>query len=129
MSANTSIKVQSEFAELVRNAASRSHRSLAGQLEYWARIGIAVERLPATRKRIDDAVNGTLDAATLTEEDLAFFEEAMAFANPTAEDDAAFAAYLRSHGGGVGVDDAGRIVKRSAQGMTTVLAESVGDDR
>ena len=65
MSGFTSIKVQAEFAELVRVAAARSHRSVAGQLEYWARIGRAVERLPLARKHVEAAAHGTLDAAAL----------------------------------------------------------------
>ena len=104
-SKDTSIKVDGEFAELVRVAAARSHRSVAGQLEYWARIGRAVERLPLARKHVEAAAHGTLDAAALSEQDMAFFEEALALATPTPEEEAAFADYLRQHGGGVGDDD------------------------
>lgn len=101
-SKDTSIVVPAEFAELVRVAAVRSQRSLAAQLEYWARIGRAVERLPLAREHLDAAAHGTLDADDLTDEELAFFEEALALVSPTPAEEAAFADYLRQHGGGAG---------------------------
>jgi hypothetical protein len=127
MKANTSIKVQAGFADLVRSAAARAHRSVAGQLEYWARIGRAVEATPIAHKHIEDAANGRLDAKALTDEELSFFEEAFALAHLAPEEDTAFANYLRQHGSGVGVDDADRIVKRDRAGKVTVIAEHVGD--
>lgn len=127
MNVNTSIKVQADFANLVRAAAARAHRSVAGQLEYWARIGRAVEAAPITHTHIERAAGGHLNPNELTEQELAFFEEAVALAHPSPEDDAAFAEYLRTHGAGAGVDESGRIVKRTRDGKIIVIAENVGD--
>lgn len=41
-------------------------------------------------------------ATDLSTEEMAFFEEAMALSNHTPEEEAAFAEYLRKHGGGTG---------------------------
>lgn len=99
-SKDTPTEVPGQFAEPVRVAATRSQRSLAAQLEHGARIGRTVERQPLARGQAAAAAHGTLDADDLTDEELA--EEALALANPGPADDAAWAGYLREHGGGVG---------------------------
>lgn len=44
----------------------------------------------------------SLDAAVVTDEDIAFFEEVMDLANPTPEDEAIFTAHIDQHGHGTG---------------------------
>lgn len=43
--AGVAIKISEEVAELVRRAAAASDRSMAGQVEHWARLAMEVEDL------------------------------------------------------------------------------------
>jgi len=75
MSGFTSIKVDSEFAEQVRQDAAAAHRSIAGQLMYWAKIGKAFdEAVPVAKARLAAAVEGTLDADTFSPQEVSEFE-------------------------------------------------------
>jgi hypothetical protein len=41
MSASTSIRINQEFYEQAKQDAMQEHRSIAGQIEFWARVGRA----------------------------------------------------------------------------------------
>lgn len=41
MAASTSIRIDQELYEQARNEASAEHRTIAGQVEYWAKVGRA----------------------------------------------------------------------------------------
>lgn len=41
--ANTAVKISNELAQLAKAAAKSADRSMAGQIEHWARLGAAVD--------------------------------------------------------------------------------------
>ena len=104
-SKDTPIGVPADCAGRVGLAADRSQPSLAAPLECSARIGRAADRLPLLREHPYAAAHGTFATGDLTDEELAFFEEALALANPGPGEEAAFARHLREHGGGVGASN------------------------
>lgn len=67
------------------------------------------------------------DSAMILSESRTLSTGAVELALTSADDDANVSAYLAKHGGGVGVDEHGRIVRRDAQGKTIVIAENDGD--
>jgi hypothetical protein len=67
------------------------------------------------------------DSAMILSESRTLSMEAVELALTSGDDDANFSSYLAKHGGGVGVDEHGRIVRRDAQGKTIVIAENDGD--
>ncbi|MBP9742841.1 MAG: hypothetical protein KBD37_05735 [Burkholderiales bacterium] len=42
--AGSSVKLSMNFYELAKKAAEFNHRSIAGQVEYWCRLGYAIEK-------------------------------------------------------------------------------------
>lgn len=82
---------------------------------------------PSDRRDITTSDRGRPSASELSDEEIAFFEETMALANPTPEEEAGFAEYVRRHGSS-GVDDQGRLVKRDAAGNIIVIAERLDDE-
>lgn len=109
----SAIKLSDTFVEIARNEGRVMGRSIAGQVEHWARLGRAVERAPGFSY---DRVHAALSARTSID-DLTADEHAVALAaledhleNLPRDRDAAFFARLRAAGAPVH----GEIVRRSA---------------
>lgn len=70
------IKVNVDLVEDARAIGATFNRSIGGQIEYWARLGRAVEQVPGyTMDRIQAALEGRFDAAQLSEEERVYFDE------------------------------------------------------
>ncbi|MDR3510644.1 MAG: hypothetical protein P4L73_03360 [Caulobacteraceae bacterium] len=113
-----SVKLSSAFIEEVRQEASVVHRSVGAQVEYWARLGRAVENTPGFGiDRVRQALDGRLTLETLSaEEQNAVFDQlGDQFDNPPAELKAHYAELGRREGA-VGADAQGRLVRREASG-------------
>lgn len=121
------VRVSASTMKLARAEAALAGRTLSGQVDYWARLGRAVEHSPAfNHVRVRAALAGKLDADTLNDaESEAYFAglgEAME-TQPTASGQA-FWDRLRAEGGGVGLDETGRLVRGHADGSVEVLKPS-----
>jgi hypothetical protein len=95
------IKLSDEFVDLARSESRVMGRSIAGQVELWARLGRAVERAPGFDYERIRAVLSARESF----DDLAADEQAVALAELEAyledlprEGDAAFFAALRAAG-------------------------------
>jgi len=114
---NQSIKLSSDEMRLVREAAARSHRSIAGQAEYWMRIGRAIEQSPNFNyARIQEALAAGRSPDTLDEEEQDVYLEAFVQSlwEPTAQEEAFFAE-RRKKGLGVGLNENGELVSHDPQ--------------
>lgn len=110
------VKVSEDVMEDLRDTAALQNRSIAGQAEYWMRLGRAVERDPRLSfALVEQALRGLVPPAQLSgdqqEEYLDRLED-MQDAPSAAEE--AFFADRRRRGVGVGMDDAGLIVRQAA---------------
>jgi hypothetical protein len=80
-----SIKLSSDFVDEARLEAEVLHRSLSGQIEYWARLGRAIEQVQGfSVARIRAVLEGQLDLDDLTaaEQGAAFDQLGSLFDNP-----------------------------------------------
>jgi hypothetical protein len=117
-STHASVKLSSAFIDEARREASVVHRSVGAQVEYWARLGRAVENAPAFGiNRVRQALEGHLKLENLSaEEQAAIFDQlGDQFDNPSAELKAHYAELGRREGA-VGADAEGRLVRRDASG-------------
>jgi hypothetical protein len=113
-----SVKLSSAFVDEVRQEASLLHRSVGAQLEYWARLGRAVENTPGFGvDRVRRALDGrlTLEALSIEAQDAVFDQLGDQFDTPSAELKAHYAELGRREGA-VGADARGRLVRRDASG-------------
>lgn len=121
----STVKLPSELVTQARQEAAIFSRSIAGQLEHWARIGRAVENAPGfTLDRARAAIEGRFDPAELSSEERAFYYDLLdgVMARPApAEIDAAVRRGAQA--GAVGYDDKGRLVRRLANGAFEVIEE------
>lgn len=61
MTKQSSIKISTDFVEEVRREIDVSHRSVGAQVEYWAKLGRAIENTPGFDvERVKDAFEGRL---------------------------------------------------------------------
>jgi hypothetical protein len=119
------VKLPAQLVDLARAEAAVFSRSISGQLEHWARIGRAMENAPGfTLDRARAAIEGRLDPALLSDEECRYYYDLLgdALANPGLEVKAAARRRGRSVGA-AGYDDAGRLVRREADGSLTVVGE------
>ena len=112
-----SVKLSDEVMAVVRRESHRQSRSVAGQITHWLRIGRAIEQSGSfDYRRISAALDASLPPEDLTPEEhdvwLAAFGERMAEAG---EAEKAFFARRRQLGLGVGLSEAGELV-RGAKG-------------
>ena len=115
--AYASIKLTAAFVDEVRVEADASHRSVAGQVEYWAKLGRAIENTPgfgmdkardvlAGRVRFEALAAGEGRAAQLA-------ELTAAFDAPDMITTAHFAA-LGAAEGAVGSNGRGGVLRRTS---------------
>ena len=61
-----SVKLTAEFVDEVRKELDVSHRSLASQVEYWAKLGLAIESSDGfSLERVREALEGRLKIEAL----------------------------------------------------------------
>lgn len=111
-----SIKLADDIMKIVRRESELQSRSIAGQIAHWVRIGRAIEKSGNfDHARITAALAGDIETADLSDEEkdvwLDSFVEKMA--QPGSEEDAFFAR-RRQLGLGVGLDEAGNLVREKA---------------
>ena len=113
-----SVKLSGDFVEQARKEAEVVHRSLGAQVEYWARLGRAVENTPGFGiDRVHQALEGRLKLEDLSEaEQDEAFDRLGTGADPRDAEVRAYYAALGAQEGAVGRDDKGRLVRRMASG-------------
>jgi hypothetical protein len=119
-----SVKLSSEFVDEARREAAVLHRSLGAQVEYWARLGRAIEQAPGfSVQKARDALEGRLklDGLGAAEQDVVLEEFGAAFDEPSPELRDHYAA-LGAAAGAVGADGRGRLVKRQTSGRLRRIA-------
>ena len=113
-----SVKLSGDFVDQARREAEVVHRSVGAQVEYWARLGRAVENTPGFGiDKVRQALDGQLklEQLSLAEQDVVMDAFGAEFDNPSAELKAHYAA-LGAHEDAVGRDGKGRLVRRIASG-------------
>lgn len=109
-----SVKFRVKFVDEARQEAELLNRSVAGQIEHWARLGKALENAPGIPlKRVREALAGRVNLRTLSRDEQEAVLDQMheRLANPTADEVAAYAA-LTELPGAVGIDAKGKLVQR-----------------
>ncbi len=111
-----SIKLGDDIMKIVRRESELQSRSIAGQIAHWVRIGRAIEKSGNfDHARITAALAGDIETTELTDEEkdvwLDGFVEKMG--QPGADENAFFAR-RRQPGLGVGLDEAGNLVRETA---------------
>ena len=118
-----SVKFNSTFVETAREEAQLLHRSVAGQIEHWAKLGRAVESAPGfTLDRVRAALEGRFSVDDLAAEDQESFFDLLSnhFDTPSPTADAFYEA-RREGGGGVGRDEQGRLVRALPGGKSDMI--------
>lgn len=108
-----SVKFPDAFVEDARREAELFNRSVAGQIEHWARIGRALEGAPGiSGERVRATLMGRLKIEALSAAERRAVLDSMFFwaANPSPEETDEYAA-LAELPGAVGTDKKGRIVR------------------
>lgn len=113
---HSSIKLSGHFVEECRREAEVSHRSVSAQVEYWAKLGRAIENTPGfSLERVRQAMDGQLRVEALPAAGAAresfLAEMSAAFDNPDVETRAHFVA-LGAREGAVGSDGNGGVLRR-----------------
>ncbi|EIZ80216.1 hypothetical protein WSK_1250 [Novosphingobium sp. Rr 2-17] len=111
-----SIKLGDDIMKIVRRESELQSRSIAGQIAHWMRIGRAIEKSGNfDHIRITAALAGDIETTELTDEEkdvwLDSFVEKLAQPGP---DENAFFARRRQLGLGVGLDEAGNLLREKA---------------
>lgn len=111
-----SIKLGDDIMKIVRRESELQSRSIAGQIAHWVRIGRAIEKSGNfDHTRITAALAGDIETTGLTDEEkdvwLDSFVEKMAQPGP---DENAFFARRRELGLGVGLNEAGNLLREKA---------------
>ncbi len=112
---HASVKISADFLEEARAEAEAALRSVGAQVEYWARLGRAVEQMPGfTIERARAALNGELkleQLASAAEQDFALEQLAVRFDRPDDQVRAHYAA-IGARAGAVGTDGKGGVIRR-----------------
>lgn len=125
LNATRPIRLSANFVHQAEQEASLLHRSIAGQVEHWARIGQAFETAPGyTLDRVKLALAARYDADKLDATEREYFDEALgdALGSPSA-DELAFFEERRRTGVGVGYDDHGQLVRALPDGGAEALTK------
>lgn len=108
-----SVKFPDAFVEDARREAELFNRSVAGQIEYWARIGRALEGTPEfSNARVRATLMGRLKIEALSAAERRAVLDSMFFwaANPSPEEKNEYAA-LAELPGAVGTNKTGQVVR------------------
>jgi len=125
MTTTSSIRLSDTIVAQARRDAETFNRTISGQIEYWVRLGQAVESVPGFDvDRVRAALNGQLDVRLLSHNELMAFEESLgnALATPSAKSIQDMKA-LRDAGGAVGYDEQGRLIRKLPGGGVEVLED------
>jgi len=117
-STQKTVKLDSALIEDARGKAGLLSRSVAGQIEHWARIGRAIETSPDfSYARVCAVLEGRATIEALSEGERAALFDGLgdALANPTQREQDFYAAIGRQPGA-TGRDEQGRLVQNIAQG-------------
>jgi len=109
-----SIKLSSTFIDEVRREADVLHRSVGAQVEYWAKLGRAIENTPGfSLERVRETMEGRLRIEAIPDgaEAAVLRELSAGFDKPDATTRAYFSA-LGERPGAVGGDGKGGVVRR-----------------
>ncbi len=119
-----SVKLSGDFVDQARKEAEVVHRSVGAQVEYWARLGRAVENTPGFGiDRVRQALEGQLKLEDLSEaEQGEVFAQLGTASDPRAAEVEAYYAALGAQEGSVGSDSKGRLVRRMASGRLRPIA-------
>lgn len=120
----TSIKLSASLVLDARRDAAAFNRSVAGQVEHWARLGQAVELAPGfTLERVKAALEGRFDVDGLSSEERVYFDDMLSdmFDDPPQQVRDDYAELGRQ--GGVGYDDEDRLVRGRPDGTTELLED------
>ncbi len=121
-----SVRLSDVIINQARRDADTFNRTVGGQIEYWVRLGQAVEAVPGfDMQRVRAALNGRLDAELLSHDERLAFEESLgeALDTPSAKSVQSMNK-LRYEGGAVGYDEHGRLVRRLAGGGIEVIEDA-----
>jgi len=113
-----SVKLSGDLVDQARKEAQVVHRSVGAQVEYWARLGRAVENTPGFGiDKVRQALEGNLKLEDLSEAEQDAVMDAFGaeFDNPSTELKAYYAA-LGAQDGAVEPDAKGRLVRRMPSG-------------
>ena len=112
-----------DLIEAAEASGRDEHRSVAKQLEHWARFGMYFDRLTsASRRRIQRAIAGESPLGDLDENERVAANAAIDAGISAAANEMSFADRLAARGiTTVVMDDEGRMVRRHPDGSTTVL--------
>jgi hypothetical protein len=109
------VKISDTEMDALREAAALQSRSISGQAEHWMRLGRAFERDERFGfAKVEQALKGLLAPMELSaEQQEDYFDrlEAMQLTSTVTEEE--FFADRRRRGVGVGMDDAGNIVRQT----------------
>jgi ParD-like antitoxin of type II ParDE toxin-antitoxin system len=111
------IKLSDAFVNLARGESRIMGRSIAGQVEHWARLGRAVERAPGFdygRIRSVLSARQSFDDLTADEQAVALAEIEAYLEDLPREGDAAFFAALRAAGAPIHGESGGRAIRTAA---------------
>jgi hypothetical protein len=113
-----SVKLSGDLVDQARKEAEVVHRSVGAQVEYWARLGRAVENTPGFGiDKVRQALEGNLKLEDLSEaEQDAVMDRLLTDADPLSAEVRAYYAALGAQQGAVGDDSRGRLVRRAASG-------------
>lgn len=114
----TAIKLSAEFVDLARGEGRVMGRSIAGQVEHWARLGRALERAPGfAYERIRAALSAQIgiDDLTADEQAVALAELEEYLEHLPRQRDAAFFARLRAAGAPIHGETTRRSARRVAR--------------
>jgi hypothetical protein len=111
MSTGTTIRISEEMTTISRAESEVMRRSMGSQVEYWARIGRAVERSGQfSYEKIKDALLGRLEVDALNEWEKPVFDEEhdIAMRSATPREQRAHAERLKAlHEAGIDTDALG----------------------
>ena len=112
-----SVKFPDTFVEDARREAELFNRSVAGQIEHWARIGRALEGAPGIPgERVRQALEGRVKLETLSvQEQGAVFDHMSAWFDDPPEDVVTAYREIGSQPGAVGLDKKGKLVRVTAK--------------
>lgn len=117
------VKLPRDLVDQAREEAAVFHRSIAGQVEHWAKLGRAIENAPGfTLDRVRAALEGRFDPAELSKQERVYYYDLLDdhMARP-GRDEEANLRKLVDAGGAVGIDEEGRLVRSLPGGRTEVI--------